>query len=73
MNFRILQVSVDDNREAWTAAIEEDGLDWDHVSDLKRWETPVVSLYGVERIPFTVIMDPGRQELWRQTYTENHY
>jgi peroxiredoxin len=56
---RILQVSVDDNRAAWTDAIREDGLEWDHVSDLKRWETPVVDLYGVERIPFNVLIDPA--------------
>jgi len=58
-NFRILQVSVDDSREAWISAIEEDGLDWDQVSDLKRWETPVVDLYGVERIPFNILIDPS--------------
>jgi len=58
-NFRILQVSVDDEREAWTEAIEEDGLDWDHVSDLQRWETPLVDLYGVEKIPFNVLIDPS--------------
>lgn len=57
-SFRIMQVSVDDSREAWTSAIEEDGLRWDHVSDLKRWESPVVNLYGVERIPYTVLVDP---------------
>jgi peroxiredoxin len=56
---RILQVSVDDEREAWTDAIAEDGLEWDHVSDLKRWETPVVDLYAVERIPFNVLIDPA--------------
>ena len=58
-NFRILQVSVDDEREAWTRAIEEDGLNWDHVSDLQRWETPLVNLYGVEKIPFNVLIDPS--------------
>ncbi|MEA3461078.1 MAG: TlpA disulfide reductase family protein [Bacteroidota bacterium] len=59
MNFRILQVSVDDNLNAWTGAIDADGLNWDHVSDLNRWETPVVDLYGVEKIPFMVIIDPA--------------
>jgi peroxiredoxin len=58
-NFRILQVSVDDEREAWTRAIEEDGLNWEHVSDLQRWETPLVDLYGVEKIPFNVLIDPS--------------
>ncbi len=70
MNFRILQVSVDDNREAWTTAIEEDALAWDHVSDLKRWETPLVSLYGVERIPFTVIVDPAGKIVESDLYGE---
>jgi len=59
LNFRILQVSVDDNMKAWIGAIDEDGLNWDHVSDLQRWETPVVDLYGVEKIPFNVLIDPS--------------
>jgi len=69
-NFRILQVSVDDNRGAWTGAIEEDNLLWNHVSDLLRWETPVVSLYGVERIPFSVIVDPAGNIVEKDLYGE---
>ena len=70
MNFRILQVSVDDKLTAWTGAIEEGGLDWDHVSDLKRWETPVVDLYGVEKIPFNVIIDPSGKIVETDLYEE---
>ena len=69
-NFRILQVSVDDSKTDWTGAIEEDGLDWDHVSDLKRWETPVVDLYGVERIPFMVLIDPSGKIVEKDLYGE---
>ena len=70
MNFRILQVSVDDNKRDWIGAIDEDGLDWDHVSDLKRWETPVVDLYGVEKIPFNVIIDPAGKIVETDLYGE---
>jgi peroxiredoxin len=69
-NFKILQVSVDDSNIAWTGAIKEDGLDWDHVSDLKRWETPVVDLYGVERIPFNVLIDPSGKIVDKDLYGE---
>ncbi|MDF1574499.1 MAG: TlpA disulfide reductase family protein [Bacteroidales bacterium] len=69
-NFRILQVSLDDNKEAWNGAIEEDGLVWDHVSDLKRWETPLVELYGVDRIPFQVIVDPAGKIVETDLYGE---
>lgn len=34
----ILGVSLDNNQEAWVKAIEDDGLTWNHVSDLKGWE-----------------------------------
>ena len=70
MNFRILQVSVDDKQRAWTEAIEEDGLVWDHVSELKRWETPVVDLYGVEKIPFNVLIDPSGKIVETDLYGE---
>lgn len=57
---RILQVSLDENREEWINAIREDELgDWHHVSDLNRWETPVADLYCLEKIPSNVLVDPG--------------
>ena len=57
--FRILQVSFDDNRKVWTDAIKEDGLEWDHVSELMRWETPVADLYHIDKIPCNVLIDPA--------------
>ncbi len=56
--FRILQVSLDENYEIWTSAIREDGLHWDQVSDLRRWDTPVADLYFLEKIPSNVLVDP---------------
>jgi len=58
-NFRILQVSLDDDPEVWMKAIREDQLNWDHVSDLMRWECPAVDLYRVDKIPFNVLIDPA--------------
>ncbi len=56
--FRILQVSLDDDMDVWTEAIREDELKWDHVSDLMRWESLVVDMYRVEKIPSNVLIDP---------------
>jgi len=69
-NFKILQVSVDDDRESWTQAIAEDALEWDHVSDLKRWETPVVNIYQVEKIPYSVVIDPSGRVVATDLYGE---
>ncbi|MDQ1771349.1 redoxin domain-containing protein [Labilibaculum sp. A4] len=53
----ILGVSLDDKKEKWLKAIEDDGLVWNHVSDLKGWESSAAKLYGISGIPATVIVD----------------
>jgi len=57
-NFTILGVSLDKDKNAWTQAIREDHLAWNHISDLKQWESAAVSLYHFEGIPFNVLVDP---------------
>lgn len=56
--FDILGVSLDSNREAWLKAIADDGLAWNHVSDLKYWQNAVALQYGVRSIPHTVLVGP---------------
>ncbi|MGW8316903.1 MAG: thioredoxin-like domain-containing protein [Bacteroidales bacterium] len=56
--FTILQVSLDDDREEWIRVIREEGLAWEQVSDLQRWDSPVANLYRVEKIPSNVLVDP---------------
>lgn len=53
----VLGVSLDDNKEKWLKAIKDDGLVWNHVSDLKGWSSSAAKLYGVNGIPATVIVD----------------
>lgn len=56
--FQIYQVSLDKTREAWLKGIQDDRLDkWIHVSDLKYWNSSVVSLYGIESIPANYLLD----------------
>ena len=57
-NFTILGVSLDQNKEAWQKAIQQDGLAWTQVSDLKFWSNEAAALYGVEAIPYNVLVDP---------------
>lgn len=45
-------------KKLWKDAIEKDGLAWEyHVSDLKKWECAPASLYGVNSIPRTFMID----------------
>ncbi|MBL7849041.1 MAG: TlpA family protein disulfide reductase [Cyclobacteriaceae bacterium] len=58
-NFDILGVSLDRNREDWVRAIEEDGLTWNHVSDLKYFESKAALDYNINGIPFSILVDPS--------------
>lgn len=55
--FDILGVSLDGDRAAWVAAIEQDGLAWHHVSDLRRWQCQAAQDYRVSSIPATYLLD----------------
>lgn len=57
-NFTILSVSLDEEKEAWVAAIKKDGLTWSQVSDLKGWGSDIAALYHVQGIPATFLVDP---------------
>lgn len=56
--FTIYSVSIDNNKDKWLEAIKKDNLTWPyHVSELKGWQTPVLADFGVNGIPFTVLID----------------
>jgi thiol-disulfide isomerase/thioredoxin len=57
--FQIFAVSLDNNQNAWINAIAADGLNWNHVSDLKLWDSEPAKLYGVRHIPATFLIDPS--------------
>jgi peroxiredoxin len=59
-NFTVLGVSLDQpgKHDAWTKAIKDDGLTWQHVSDLKYWKNEVALLYSVRSIPQNFLLDP---------------
>ena len=57
-NFTVLGVSLDKDKAAWLKAIQDDGLTWHHISDLKYWSSAAVALYGFDGIPYNVLIDP---------------
>ena len=57
-NFTVLGVSLDKDKQAWLDAIKEDKLAWQQISDLKYWSSAASSLYGLDGIPYNVLIDP---------------
>ncbi len=56
--FEIYSVSLDYDSTAWIEAIATDGLLWkSHVCDLQGGQSETATTYGVEAIPYTVLID----------------
>ncbi|MGN6416240.1 MAG: thioredoxin-like domain-containing protein [Pseudobacter sp.] len=56
--FEILAVSLDNNKERWLSAINQDGMPWIHVSDLKGWKNEVAVQYDIRSIPQNLLIGP---------------
>jgi peroxiredoxin len=57
-DFEILGISFDKKRENWIKAIEQDGLNWAHASDLKYFDSELIELYNIQNVPTTFLLDP---------------
>lgn len=58
-DFEILGVSLDRTKEDWLQAIQQDGLTWTHVSDLKYFDSQAAHDYNINAIPFSILVDPN--------------
>ena len=58
-NFEIFGVSLDQSKDKWLKAVNDDQYTWTQVSEVKGWETAVAQEYGIEGIPFNILVDPN--------------
>ena len=57
--FEVFGVSLDRTKEDWMQAIQQDGLVWTHVSDLKYFDSQAAKDYNINAIPFSILLDPN--------------
>lgn len=55
--FEILGVSLDEKEEHWKKAIQDDGLIWEQVSDLKGRDNEAAMIYLINSIPSNFLID----------------
>ncbi len=53
----ILGVSLDRKAEDWKKAIKDDGLTWNHISNVAYFNDPIAKLYNVNAIPAAFLID----------------
>ena len=55
--FDVVGVSFDQKGEAWKKAIEQIGMKWHNISDLKGWQCAASEAYGISSIPSNILVD----------------
>ena len=55
--FEVFAFSLDDDRDDWAEASEEDGIPWINTSDLEAYDSPVPAQFGVTAIPMNFLID----------------
>lgn len=69
--FTVVNVSLDQKKDAWLAAISKDNLSWPyHMSDLAGWNSQAVSVYGVEYVPQAVLVGPDGKIVGKYSRSE---
>ena len=53
----IVGVSLDEDKSQWTEAVSSMGMVWTQLSDLQGWNNSAAQKYGIQAIPFTVVVD----------------
>ena len=53
----IIGVSLDEEEQQWKNAIKEMNMSWLQLSDLQGWNNSAAQMYGIQSIPFTIIVD----------------
>ena len=55
--FDVVGVSFDQKGDAWKKAIEQIGMKWHNISDLKGWQCAASEAYGISSIPSNILVD----------------
>ena len=55
--FDVVGVSFDQKGDTWKKAIEQIGMKWHNISDLKGWQCAASEAYGISSIPSNILVD----------------
>lgn len=66
--FEVYQVAIDTSKPLWINAVQEQGLPWVSVSDLRGQASPAVGLYNLTKLPTNYLIDRNGNIVARDIY-----
>lgn len=67
-NLRIVNFSLDYNKEEWQKNTRKDTEQWIEVCDYKGWNNQILKQQNVQRLPFNILIDRNRKILGSNLY-----
>jgi peroxiredoxin len=58
-NLTVIGIGMEERKDSWVEAIQQDGISWLQLSDLKYMKNEVAGLYDVTSVPQNVLIDPA--------------
>lgn len=62
-DFRVINFSLDYQKEEWLKETEKDSEQWIELCDYKGWDNPILRQLQVRNLPFNVLIDRNRKIL----------
>lgn len=66
--FRVLNISLDYEKEKWLDACKDDSKQWIEVCDYKGWGNPIVKQNNINQLPTSILIDRSRKIIDKNLY-----
>lgn len=67
-NFRVVNFSLDYNKEEWGKNTQKDTEQWIEVCDYKGWNNQILKQQNIQRLPYNILIDRNRKILGSSLY-----
>ena len=67
-NFRVVNFSLDYNKEEWQKNTQKDTEQWIEVCDYKGWNNQILKQQNIQRLPYNILIDRNRKILGSNLY-----
>lgn len=67
-NFRVVNFSLDYNKEGWKKNTQKDTEQWIEVCDYKGWNNQILKQQNIQRLPYNILIDRNRKILGSNLY-----
>ena len=59
--FRVLNISLDFNKNDWERSCKEENEQWIETCDLKGWQNPIVKQMNIPKVPYNILVTKNRK------------